>query len=332
MRFGAVWLWSLAASGAAQVDPVVVQARAAENPGQYFGAAEYPPRALRRGEQGRVIARLAIDATGHVAGCAVASSSGSAELDAAVCRIAGERVRFAPARDDKGRAIASTYMLPVRWVLPTGGAAPPLNNDGRGWTVSNDPPAPATPTDVADVALIANDADPAGQVITLSLEVDEVGHLASCSMVNATGSPGLAAKACDRVRHSVAFQPALEHGRPVRRTTVQRFLFHRPLPISKARTAPRVARTGTAEGWLGSADYPAAALRRGKEGTTGITWDVTETGAVENCRVTVSSGFAELDKAACDAVIRRAHFAPAKDASGKAVRSTRTQAIGWRLH
>lgn len=88
------------------------------NPGQYFGAGAYPAEAIRANEQGRTVARLAIDASGTPVGCTIAVSSGSRSLDAATCAIAIGKVRFTPARDDKGVAIASSYTLPVRWVLP----------------------------------------------------------------------------------------------------------------------------------------------------------------------------------------------------------------------
>ena len=36
----------------------------------------------------------------------------------AACQVVLDRARFEPARDGKGRAIPSTYMLAVRWQLP----------------------------------------------------------------------------------------------------------------------------------------------------------------------------------------------------------------------
>jgi protein TonB len=88
------------------------------NPGQYFGTDNYPPAAIRAGAQGRVVARLSVGADGRVTDCSVTSSSGNDDLDSTTCRIAKSRVRFSPAKDDSGNSIASTYTLPVRWVLP----------------------------------------------------------------------------------------------------------------------------------------------------------------------------------------------------------------------
>lgn len=102
-------------------------ARAAElkgNPGIFFGADAYPPEALRDREQGRVVAKLEVGRDGRVADCTVAESSGSTALDVRTCVIAVSRITFTPARDDRGRTIASSYTLPVRWVLPEAEPAP----------------------------------------------------------------------------------------------------------------------------------------------------------------------------------------------------------------
>ncbi len=88
------------------------------NAGAYFGADAYPPEALRAGEQGRVIASVAVDAAGAPTGCTTATSSGSASLDAATCAIAMAKVRFTPALDSRGRPTTGEYKLAVRWVLP----------------------------------------------------------------------------------------------------------------------------------------------------------------------------------------------------------------------
>jgi protein TonB len=88
------------------------------NPGQYFGADAYPAAAIRAEAQGRVVAQLTVDTSGRVSGCSVTTSSGNSDLDDATCRIAKRSVRFSPAKDQTGAAIASSYTLPVRWVLP----------------------------------------------------------------------------------------------------------------------------------------------------------------------------------------------------------------------
>ena len=88
------------------------------DPGRFFGPDAYPPAAQRAGAQGRVVARLSIGTDGRVSDCSVSSSSGNSDLDETTCRIARRSVKFSPAKDDSGNTIASSYTLPVRWVLP----------------------------------------------------------------------------------------------------------------------------------------------------------------------------------------------------------------------
>ena len=86
------------------------------NPARYFGTSDYPPEAYRSGIYGRVIALLTIDAAGAVSNCRILSSAGPA-LNAGTCK-AAMRIKFKPPRDMDGKALPSTYILPVRWVLP----------------------------------------------------------------------------------------------------------------------------------------------------------------------------------------------------------------------
>lgn len=69
------------------------------------------------GEEGDTIARLDVDATGRVTGCAVLVSSGSAALDNATCKISLERGRLRPAIGADGKPIAAFRIMPVRWRL-----------------------------------------------------------------------------------------------------------------------------------------------------------------------------------------------------------------------
>jgi TonB family protein len=88
------------------------------NPANWFPESAYPAEAKRKGEQGRVVVKLAIDSTGTPTGCTVVSSSGSAGLDEATCRLAVTNGKFRPARDAQGRATMGEISLPgVRWIL-----------------------------------------------------------------------------------------------------------------------------------------------------------------------------------------------------------------------
>ena len=181
--------------------------------------------------------------------------------------------------------------------------------------------AASAPTGKADIALAAKEADPAGQIVTLSLEVDEVGHLASCKVVDSTGSPNMAAKACDKVRRSIAFKPALNNGRPVRQTTIRKILFQRSL------TTPREPATPMAS----MENYPAEARKRGEQGRTIARLTISNTGRVTACRIEESSGSESLDKATCRIALARVRYTPAKNDAGEPVASTTTLPVRWVL-
>lgn len=96
--------------------------------------------------------------------------------------------------------------------------------------------------------------------------------------------------------------------------------------------APQAATPiGDPSQWVTTDDYPAAALAADQAGTTVARFDVNESGQIENCTASQSSGSAALDAAACAALTQRARFTPAKDAGGRAVRSSMTRRIRWAI-
>jgi len=92
-------------------------AKAKGNPSQYFGRDNYPPAALRAGEEGRVSVRLTIGTDGRVSDCVVTGSSGSSDLDNTTCSIFKRRVRYSPAKDENGNPIVDHSNQSVRWQL-----------------------------------------------------------------------------------------------------------------------------------------------------------------------------------------------------------------------
>ena len=77
--------------------------------------------------------------------------------------------------------------------------------------------------------------------------------------------------------------------------------------------------------WLNSGDYPRAALWRGARAIVNVRLNVDATGKVTACDVQqATENGAEFPKVVCDALMKRAKFEPAIDASGKPV------AVYWR--
>ncbi len=100
-----------------------------------------------------------------------------------------------------------------------------------------------------------------------------------------------------------------------------------PAPVVSKAAGPR----GNAAAWFGTDDYPARALREEAEGTTGISYDIGADGRVTACRVTSSSGNADLDETTCRLMMRRGRFTPAQDQGGNPIASTGTRRVTWQI-
>ena len=99
-----------------------VQARetAQEAKNREFIARNYPPGALKRGEQGRVAFRITIEPDGSLGTCEVTESSGFAGLDSETCEIMIFNARLKPVRDKSGRSVRSSQKGFITWRLPEG--------------------------------------------------------------------------------------------------------------------------------------------------------------------------------------------------------------------
>lgn len=106
-------------SPAVEIPIAVRHAEPIGDPGIWFGPKAYPRAALRAHEEGRVIFILDLNSKGVPTACNVTTGSGSAALDAGTCAIARAHLRFRPAYDKNGKAIGTTYLMSIRWVIPT---------------------------------------------------------------------------------------------------------------------------------------------------------------------------------------------------------------------
>jgi periplasmic protein TonB len=86
--------------------------------GSWVTDADYPSRALREEREGVTGYRLTIGPDGKVADCSITSSSGSPDLDEAVCTNLRRRARFNAAMDGEGQPTNGTYSARVRWKIP----------------------------------------------------------------------------------------------------------------------------------------------------------------------------------------------------------------------
>ena len=77
---------------------------------------DYPPAALRLEQQGQVMVKLRVLASGAAADVQVRSSSGYHLLDEAALRYL-RGARFIPAQDVSGLPVDSLVIVPIRFVL-----------------------------------------------------------------------------------------------------------------------------------------------------------------------------------------------------------------------
>lgn len=102
-------------------------------------------------------------------------------------------------------------------------------------------------------------------------------------------------------------------------------------PTERARIAQPAQATGPLADWIGPHDYPKTVLSKGAQGSSTVLWTINLDGRATDCRIVVTSGEAELDKAACDAITRRARYTPALGFDGKPMISHSSRMVKWSL-
>lgn len=88
---------------------------------------------------------------------------------------------------------------------------------------------------------------------------------------------------------------------------------------------------GSPGDWIGTDDYPAAALRFAMTGVTAFRLAVDATGKPSRCDVVASSGFDILDEATCQRLMTVARFRPARDSRGRPAEGSYSSRVRWTL-
>jgi protein TonB len=99
-------------------------------------------------------------------------------------------------------------------------------------------------------------------------------------------------------------------------------------PVFPPKLARPIGKPGL---WVTTNDYPASALRMGHEGVTRFQLSIGTDGKVQSCEVTMSSGHAALDQAACANLRQRGKFVAATGPDGGAVPGSYSSAVRWTL-
>lgn len=106
-------------------------------------------------------------------------------------------------------------------------------------------------------------------------------------------------------------------------------------PAPPAPPAVDLSQAGTPRGnpgrWATNDDYPARAMRDGREGTTGFRVTYGVDGRITSCEITSSSGHDDLDAETCKLITRRGRFNAGKDRDGKPTGGTYQNRIRWQI-
>lgn len=78
-------------------------------------------------------------------------------------------------------------------------------------------------------------------------------------------------------------------------------------------------------------DYPPAELKAGIQGVVGFEVDLAKSGKVAGCRITQTSGNADLDKQTCSQLRKTGQFKPAVGSSGEPIKSTYASKLHWSI-
>lgn len=94
------------------------RAKPLNSPGAWFETDDYPPAAVRAGEEGRVRVKVAISSEGMPIGCRVLTSSGYSPLDRVTCDVVMKKGRFRAAIGRAGEPIPAIWESPgIVWRL-----------------------------------------------------------------------------------------------------------------------------------------------------------------------------------------------------------------------
>jgi protein TonB len=105
-----------------------------------------------------------------------------------------------------------------------------------------------------------------------------------------------------------------------------------PMTTPSPKFSPVSARPRNNPGsWVTTADYRSSWINREMIGTARFRLEIAADGKVQNCTITGSSGYSELDKATCDLVTRRARFDAAKDETGARTSGSYSSSVRWEL-
>lgn len=179
------------------------------------------------------------------------------------------------------------------------------------------------------------------------LLVGTEGQVERCGMTFSSGSSTLDTETCQLLTRMARFRPAQDvQGKPVRSLFHQAITWEledEPGPSILAspeeldrlkeelRKPAKYAKLLNPTDLASAMDYPREALRNEEEGRATAWLLVGTDGRVERCGIQSTSGSRSLDEQTCNLLLANAHFQPARDRRGRAVRSIFYQPMTWKL-
>lgn len=95
------------------------------------------------------------------------------------------------------------------------------------------------------------------------------------------------------------------------------------------KTIPAIA-VGRSQDWISHQDYARFGLNRTHEGIVKAQLTITQSGRVRACSIVQPSGYSDLDRATCTALISRARFVPPCDKFHAVIDQKSTISVIWR--
>lgn len=89
------------------------------DPGLWASSDDYPAEAARARVEGVTRFSLTVEANGLVSACNITEPSGSEDLDRKTCELLLRNGKFTPAKDAKGKPVASRWSSAMRWQMPS---------------------------------------------------------------------------------------------------------------------------------------------------------------------------------------------------------------------
>lgn len=168
----------------------------------------------------------------------------------------------------------------------------------------------------------------------LALDISPEGLLVACHVKQSSGYPSLDDYACNLFKEHGRFSPARDASGNAVPGVMEQYL---TWEASKNATDADSSRASAAKpgsdvgNWVNTEDLPRGLMRSDEVVESSLALTVSAKGRVTRCDIWISSARPELDRRACELMIIRGHYAPARDAAGNPVQGVDWQRVRWQV-